>query len=199
MDYDVPQQRLCGCMGISENTGRDVMMQKGGIAAPCASQGAGGRGGASRGGARAISDYAQSLADRAARAESHASPRPRRTAPRRRAGGAAHRSRAANPALAAGSRPSLDDRCRFSTPTSPPSPRQLSRMVLLASPAPLRAASRAIPAAAVAAPQARGLHDLVIKRRTGQPIVRAGPYGGGRCVCRRTTAAAAAAAMKRQC
>ncbi|PWN96189.1 NAD(P)-binding protein [Tilletiopsis washingtonensis] len=53
-------------------------------------------------------------------------------------------------------------------------------MVLLASPAPLRAASRAIPAAAVAAPQARGLHDLVIKRRTGQPIVRAGPYGGGR-------------------
>lgn len=27
---------------------------------------------------------------------------------------------------------------------------------------------------------ARGIHDLVIKRKTGLPIVRAGPYGGGR-------------------
>lgn len=28
--------------------------------------------------------------------------------------------------------------------------------------------------------QRAALHDLVIKRKTGQPIVSAGPYGGGR-------------------
>ena len=28
--------------------------------------------------------------------------------------------------------------------------------------------------------QARNLHDLTIKRKTGKPIIRAGPYGGGR-------------------
>ncbi|KAN0062274.1 Protein-lysine N-methyltransferase efm5 [Thecaphora frezii] len=28
--------------------------------------------------------------------------------------------------------------------------------------------------------QARAVHDLVIKRKTGKPIIRSGPYGGGR-------------------
>ncbi|PWN40506.1 putative NADH2 dehydrogenase 40K chain [Ceraceosorus guamensis] len=36
------------------------------------------------------------------------------------------------------------------------------------------------PATAAASQQSRAVHDLVIKRRTGQPIIRAGPYGGGR-------------------
>lgn len=28
--------------------------------------------------------------------------------------------------------------------------------------------------------QKAGIHDLIIKRKTGQAIVKAGPYGGGR-------------------
>ena len=28
--------------------------------------------------------------------------------------------------------------------------------------------------------QQRYTHDLIIKRKTGQPIVKSGPYGGGR-------------------
>ncbi len=28
--------------------------------------------------------------------------------------------------------------------------------------------------------QVRGAHDLLIKRKTGKPIIKSGPYGGGR-------------------
>lgn len=28
--------------------------------------------------------------------------------------------------------------------------------------------------------QARNIHDLTINRKTGKPIIKAGPYGGGR-------------------
>ncbi len=28
--------------------------------------------------------------------------------------------------------------------------------------------------------QARTIHDLTINRKTGKPIIKAGPYGGGR-------------------
>lgn len=28
--------------------------------------------------------------------------------------------------------------------------------------------------------QRAAIHDLIIKRKTGQPIIKSGPYGGGR-------------------
>jgi len=54
-------------------------------------------------------------------------------------------------------------------------------MLVRSAASPCRASALKLASSSVLFQQQRSaIHDLIIKRKTGQPIVKAGPYGGGR-------------------